>query len=102
MSLFSGSIRSNLDPFGEYSDSECWEVLRRCNMATSRSGGVRNLDTSVSSAGSFSAGERQLLALARAILRGTQVVIMDEATSQIDNALDDQVSYYCLLQHCVV
>ena len=46
----------------------------------------------ISSNGSLSAGERQLVALARAILRRSQVIILDEATSQIDTNLDDQVS----------
>jgi ABC-type multidrug transport system fused ATPase/permease subunit len=41
---------------------------------------------------SLSAGEKQLLALARAVLRGTNIIIMDEATSQIDTELDDKVS----------
>lgn len=49
------------------------------------------LDTPISQTGSLSAGERQLVALARAVLRRSNVVIMDEATSQIDTALDDQV-----------
>ena len=53
------------------------------------------LDTPISQSGSLSAGERQLVALARAVLRRSNVVIMDEATSQIDTALDDQVSVPC-------
>ena len=49
------------------------------------------LDTPISQTGSLSAGERQLVALARAVLRRSSVIIMDEATSQIDVKLDDQV-----------
>ena len=92
--MFSGTIRANLDPLHEHSDYECWEVLRRCHLIGDsglRSGLFKTLEDPVSSSGSFSAGERQLVALARAILRGTQVVIMDEATSQIDTAVDDEV-----------
>ncbi|TDL28100.1 P-loop containing nucleoside triphosphate hydrolase protein [Rickenella mellea] len=95
VSLFSGTIRSNLDPFGEHSDHECWDVLRRCHLTSeqecTRPGHIASLDMPISSTGSLSAGERQLVALARAMLRRTQVIIMDEATSQIDETLDDQI-----------
>ncbi|OCH93071.1 P-loop containing nucleoside triphosphate hydrolase protein [Obba rivulosa] len=98
VSLFAGTIRSNLDPFGAHSDEECWDVLERChltsilhrNEAVSTSSRI-TLDTPIGQTGSLSAGERQLLALARAVLRRSNVVIMDEATSQIDSALDDKI-----------
>ncbi|KAF7337494.1 P-loop containing nucleoside triphosphate hydrolase protein [Mycena sanguinolenta] len=73
VSLFSGTIRSNLDPLGHASSSK-----------------ASILDMPVNQ-GSLSAGERQLVALARAILRRTNIIIMDEATSQIDTHLDDQI-----------
>lgn len=96
VSLFSGTIRSNLDPFSEHTDTECWEVLERCHLASALvrgdAGSRVTLDTPISQTGSLSAGERQLVALARAVLRRSNVVIMDEATSQIDTELDDQVS----------
>lgn len=96
VSLFSGTIRSNLDPFGEHTDRECWDVLERChliNLLNRNSGkGSFTLDMPISQGGSLSAGERQLVALARAILRRTNIIVMDEATSQIDSRLDDQVS----------
>ncbi|KAF7319859.1 P-loop containing nucleoside triphosphate hydrolase protein [Mycena kentingensis (nom. inval.)] len=95
VSLFSGTIRSNLDPLGLSNDQECLDVLQRCHLttvlkhkATAREPSI--LDMAVSP-GSLSAGERQLVALARAILRRTNIIIMDEATSQIDSALDDQI-----------
>ncbi|TFL03667.1 P-loop containing nucleoside triphosphate hydrolase protein [Pterulicium gracile] len=101
VSLFSGSIRSNLDPLEEHTDQECWDVLERCHLKdllAKRAGHQEGaeavgltLDLPISQAGSLSAGERQLLALSRAVLRRPNVIIMDEATSQIDTALDDQI-----------
>lgn len=88
-------MRSNLDPFGEHSDHECWDALTRCHLVkangTSRLGESWKLDDKVDPSASLSAGEKQLVALARAILRHSQVIIMDEATSQIDTELDDKV-----------
>ena len=63
-------------------------------MKSESEGGERDvvtLDSTVGNTGVFSAGERQLIALARAMLRRSKVVIMDEATSQVDNDLDGRV-----------
>lgn len=90
-----------MDPFEEHTDEECWEVLERCHLTTilntTNTQNKQNdtklaLDMPISQNGSLSAGERQLVAMARALLRRSNVVIMDEATSQIDTNLDDQVS----------
>lgn len=74
------------------------DVLDRCHLTGAhpimegRKRAKITLDTVIAQTGSLSAGERQLVALARALLRRTNVVIMDEATSQIDSELDDQAS----------
>ncbi|TFK93706.1 P-loop containing nucleoside triphosphate hydrolase protein [Polyporus arcularius HHB13444] len=99
VSLFSGTLRSNLDPFNEHTDAECWDVLERCHLTTILKGSLGrsqgshgiSLDMPISQTGSLSAGERQLVAMARAILRRSNLVILDEATSQIDTDLDDQI-----------
>jgi len=101
VALFSGTVRSNLDPLSEHSDGDCWDVLERCHLTSKkfpmvggneRTGTVISLDMAVSSGGSsFSAGQRQLLALARAMLRRSPFVILDEASSAIDLATDDKI-----------
>jgi len=95
VALFSGTVRSNLDPFGQYSNVECLDVLRRCHLTAlleRRHNTTPNiLDMPIAMGGSLSAGEKQLMALARAILRRTSVIIMDEATSQIDVELDKEI-----------
>lgn len=94
--LFNGTIRSNLDPVGIYNDTQLWDALHRVQMKTvvdDISGAVDSdgwgLDLLVHEKGSnFSAGERQLLALARAILSGVKVVVLDEASASLDNYTD--------------
>ncbi|KAG2097982.1 P-loop containing nucleoside triphosphate hydrolase protein [Suillus discolor] len=95
VSLFSGALRSNLDPFEEHTDQECWDVLERSHLTRLLSRAIEKggftLEMPISQGSLLSAGQRQLLALARAVLQKTNIIIMDEATSQIDLRLDDQI-----------
>ncbi|KAK1234881.1 hypothetical protein PQX77_001975 [Marasmius sp. AFHP31] len=95
VALFSGTLRTNLDPLGDNSDEDCIDVMKRCHLLSvlNHKGDLTErdlLDLPVSQ-GSLSGGERQLVALARAVLRRTNIIIMDEATSQIDNELDENI-----------
>ncbi|KAJ2619936.1 hypothetical protein GGI26_005432 [Coemansia sp. RSA 1358] len=119
--LFNGTIRFNLDPFNEYPDEIVWDALRRTHLvrkhsshssssvasistgedgieaaeplAVERMSGIfSSLDAEIKENGqSLSLGQRQLVALARALVRRSRLIIMDEATASVDFDTDDRI-----------
>ena len=121
-SLFSGTVRTNLDPFDEYDDDSLYKVLEKVGLYNSMtknyssnnlknssnslsslfSGGssnvggraqpVKSLSEAVMEGGTnYSVGQRQLMVIARAMITGAQVVIMDEATASVDGETDARI-----------
>lgn len=103
--LFRGTVRKNLDPFGESNEEALWDALRRAGLIEESKLGTAkkqrktdenlhkfHLDREVDDNGAnFSLGERQLLAFARAMVRGSKILILDEATSSVDYETDSKI-----------
>eukprot|EP00040_Diaphanoeca_grandis_P032579 m.197814 g.197814 ORF g.197814 m.197814 type:complete len:1463 (-) comp32668_c0_seq4:261-4649(-) len=88
--LFSGSVRMNLDPFGRYSDVDVWTALERVSLKEHVTSMTNKLDEHVGGGGSsqLSFGQKQLMCIARALLKPSKILLCDEATSSVDRDTD--------------
>ncbi|CAF2577219.1 unnamed protein product [Rotaria sp. Silwood2] len=97
--LFSGSLRSNLDPFNHYSDEQCWKALEAVQFKTFVASHSDGLFLPIAESGiNLSAGQRQLICATRAILKQSKILLIDEATANVDPETDHVIQQLIIHQ----
>ena len=103
--LFAHSLRYNLDPFHHHTDTELWHVLDTIGLKELVSGLPGKLSYQVADGGeNLSMGQRQLICLGRALLRPSQILVMDEASASLDLQCDQTMKHVIRssFQHCTI